>query len=186
MFTYEVDEEISLKLIDEGDAETVFKLTDQSRDYLREWLPWIDMTTEIGDTRNFIKASKKMYAESKGLNTVILYNGEAAGIAGFNEVDWQNKIAYIGYWLGEGFQGKGIMTRATQALVDYAFEQLNLHKVDIRAAEENQKSRSIPERLGFQEEGKIRAGELLYGKYVDHVVYGLLKDEWEKMNASEA
>lgn len=66
MFTYEVDEEISLKLIDEGDAEAVFKLTDQSRDYLREWLPWIDMTTEIGDTRNFIKASKKMYAESKG------------------------------------------------------------------------------------------------------------------------
>ena len=136
MFTYEVDEEISLKLIDEGDAEAVFKLTDQSRDYLREWLPWIDMTTEIGDTRNFIKASKKMYAESKGLNTVILYNGEAAGIVGYNEVDWQNKIAYIGYWLGEGFQGKGIMTRATKALVDYALEQLNLHKVDIRAAEE--------------------------------------------------
>lgn len=49
------------------------------------------MTTEIGDTRNFIKASKKMYAESKGLNTVILYNGEAAGIVGYNEVDWQNK-----------------------------------------------------------------------------------------------
>lgn len=109
-----------------------------------------------------------------------------SGIVGYNEVDWQNKIAYIGYWLGEGFQGKGIMTRATKALVDYAFEQLNLNKVDIRAAERNKKSRSIPERLGFQQEGKIRAGELLYGKYVDHVIYGMLKNEWEKMNASEA
>ncbi len=180
MFTYIVDEEVQLRLVDEGDAEAIFRLTDESRDYLREWLPWIDLTTEVGDTRNFIKMSKQMYAEGKGLNTVILYKGEVVGIAGYNEIDWRNKIAYIGYWLGEKYQGKGIMTRAAKGLTDYAFEGLGLHKVDIRAAEENHKSRSVPKRLGFKEEGKIRAGELLYGKYVDHVVYGLLKEEWER------
>lgn len=63
-------------------------------------------------------------------------------------INWSNKTAYIGYWLGEEFQGNGIMTKVAKTLTDYAFNELNLNKVEIRAAVENEKSRAIPERLG--------------------------------------
>jgi len=63
-------------------------------------------------------------------------------------------------------------------LTDYAFKELNLNKVEIRAALENKKSRGIPERLNFVNEGCNRQAEWLYDHYVDHVIYGMLAEEW--------
>ncbi|MEC0276957.1 GNAT family N-acetyltransferase, partial [Peribacillus frigoritolerans] len=67
-----------------------------------------------------------------------------------------------------------------KALTDYAFIELKLDKVEIRVAEENKKSRGIPERLGFINEGCIRQAEWLYDHYVDHIVYGMLTKDWNK------
>lgn len=182
MFLYTVDENISLKLIEMSDAERIFELTDKSRDYLREWLPWVDSTATIEDRKGFVQHCLTEYAENKGMNTVILFNGEIVGVAGFNQINWSNKTAYIGYWLGEGYQGKGVMTRVAKALIDYAFDHLQLNKVEIHAAVENKKSRSIPEKLGFLNEGCIRQSEWLYDHFVDHVVYGMLVSEWKENN----
>lgn len=180
MFLYKIDEDVSLKLIELNDAETVFELTDKSRKHLREWLPWLDFTKNAEDTKEYIHGCLKGYAETKSITTVILYKGEIVGVASFNSINWSNKTAYIGYWLGEEYQGKGIMTKAAKALTNYAFNHLNLNKVEIRAAVENKKSRSVPERLGFVNEGMIRQAEWLYDHYVDHAVYGMLASEWKE------
>ncbi|MCA1053763.1 GNAT family N-acetyltransferase [Rossellomorea aquimaris] len=179
MFVHKVDEEISLKLTDLKDAESLFQLVDTSREHLKEWLGWIDYTKEVEDTKEFIKGSMKGYAENRSMNTVILYKGTMVGTAGFNSIDWSNKTAYIGYWLHHQYQGNGIMTRVAKALTNYAFDYHHLNKVDIRAAAGNLKSRSIPERLGFVKEGTIRQAEWLYDHYVNHVVYGMLREEWK-------
>ncbi|QGQ44979.1 GNAT family N-acetyltransferase [Metabacillus sediminilitoris] len=180
MFLYNIDDQISLKLLEVRDGEKIFDLTNSSRDYLRQWLPWLDQTTKQDDTNEFIKMSLKGFAENKSLNTVILVNGQIAGVAGYNEINWSNKTAYIGYWLGEEFQGNGIMTKVANALTEYAFKELYLNKVEIRAAAGNKKSRNIPERLGFVNEGCIRQAEWLYDHYVDHIVYGMLVNEWNE------
>ncbi len=180
MFLHKIDEDVTLKLIELRDAERIFELTNESRAYLKKWLPWLDTTTKVEETKAFIQMVTKNYAENKGLTTVILYKGEIVGVASYNSIDWTNKIAYIGYWLGEKYQGNGIMTKVGRTLTNYALEELKLNKVEIRAAEGNQKSRSIPIRLGFQEEGRIRKAEWLYDHYVDHIVYGMLASEWEK------
>ena len=180
MFVHKIEEDIALKLIDIRDAERVFNLTNNSRDYLREWLPWLDNTTKLEDTKEFIKTSLKGFSENKSINTVIIYKGQIVGVAGYNLIDWTNKVAYIGYWLGKQYQGNGIMTRVAKALTDYAINKLNINKVEIRAAVENKNSRGIPERLGFVNEGCIRQAEWLYDHYVDHVVYGILAEEWNE------
>lgn len=178
MFVYKIDEEVSLKLVELKDAERVFELIDNSREYLREWLAWLDKTTRVEDTKEFIEFCLKGYVENKSITTFILFKGEIVGTAGYNKIDWSNKIAYIGYWLDKDYQGNGIMTRVAKALTEYAFNELGLNKVDISAAVENKKSRSIPERLGFVNEGCIRQAEWLYDHYVDHVVYGMLAEDW--------
>lgn len=180
MFIHKIDDDLSLKIIELRDAARVFELTDNSREYLKEWLPWLDLTTTVEDTKAFIKSGLKNFPENKSLNTVILFKGDIVGVAGFNEINWSNKTAYIGYWLGEEYQGNGIMTRVAKALTNYALTELKLNKVEITAAVKNKKSRSIPERLGFVEEGQIRQAEWLYDHYVDHVVYGMLAEEWDK------
>ncbi|MGG1397675.1 GNAT family protein [Bacillus salipaludis] len=178
MFIHKINDDLSLKLIELRDGERVFELTNKSRVYLKEWLPWLDITTNLEDTIAFIKGCLKSFAESNSLNAVILFKGEVVGIAGYNNINCSNKTAYIGYWLGEEFQGNGIMTKVAKTLTDYAFNELNLNKVEIRAAVGNKKSRSIPERLNFVNEGCIRQAEWLYDHYVDHVVYGILAEEW--------
>ena len=96
------------------------------------------------------------------------------GAAGFAGIDWVARATSVGYWLSEEHQGRGLMTRAVKALVDHAFGELELHRVEIQAAADNLRSRAIPERLGFQEEGTLREAERVGGRYHDLVVYGLL------------
>ncbi|QOR64777.1 GNAT family N-acetyltransferase [Cytobacillus suaedae] len=184
MFTHKINEELSLKLLDLNDGARLFELTDQSRSYLREWLPWLDYTTKPEDTNEFIKITLSGFAERKSLTTVILYKNLIIGVASFNSIDWSNKTAQIGYWLGHEYQGNGIMTKVTKALTEYAFNELRINKVEIRVATQNVKSRSIPEKLGFKNEGCIRHAEWLYDHYVDHYVYGMLAEEWEKQDCT--
>ena len=70
MFVHKIDEDLSLKLIELRDGERVFELTNNSRGYLREWLPWLDTTTKLEDTIEFIKISLKGFAENKSLNNL--------------------------------------------------------------------------------------------------------------------
>ena len=180
MFTYKIDEEVSLKVLEEKDAERVFELTDGSRQYLKEWLPWLDYTKTVEDSREFIRMSRKNFAENKTLNTAIVYKGEIVGMAGFNELAWANKTAKIGYWLGQDYQGHGIMTRVAEALTEISFGQFGMNRTEIRVATGNGKSQGIPERLGYTEEGTLRQVEWLYDHYVDHIVYAMLASEWKK------
>ncbi|ETP70477.1 hypothetical protein G159_01635 [Planococcus glaciei CHR43] len=178
MFIHKIDDELALKLPELKDAERIFELTDSSREYLKEWLPWVDFTAKVEDTQDFIKAGRSNFAEGKTLNAAILFEGEIVGMGGFNSISQANKAASIGYWLAPQYQGHGIMTRVVKAFTEYAFDELKLNRVEIRAAVGNQKSRSIPERLGYVEEGAIRQAEWLYDHYVDHFVYGMLAEEW--------
>ncbi|WP_088102088.1 GNAT family N-acetyltransferase [Halalkalibacter urbisdiaboli] len=180
MFVHTINEDLALKLIGIDDAEQIFNLTIQNRDHLREWLPWIDQSNHLDDTTTYIKSCLTGFAKNDSLQTVIIYKNQYVGVAGFNQLNWGNKTGHIGYWLGNDFQGKGIMTTVVQALTDYGFNNLMLNKVEIRAAEANRKSRSIPERLGFKHEGTIRSAQWLYDHYVDMVIYGMLKNEWNK------
>ncbi|MFD1447939.1 GNAT family N-acetyltransferase [Oceanobacillus profundus] len=178
MFVYEVDEHITLRQLNLQDANQLFALIDSNRSYLREWLPWLDTNVNPDDSIAFIEHILQSYEAKKGLTAGIFYQDKLVGIAGFNAFDWTNRIGYIGYWIGQDYQGYGIITSVVRALTDYAFTEAQLNRVDIRAAFTNKKSRAIPERLGFKEEGILRQSEWLYDHYVDHVVYGMLASDW--------
>ena len=178
MFYYEVDNEIQLKLITQNDAEEIFAFIDRSRDYLREWLGWVDNTKTVEDTRDFAAMNLSKFAKREGLDTAIFYKGQFVGKVSINTINWSLKKCEIGYFLDEEFQGEGIMTRAVKCIINIAFNEYKLGKAEIHAAVNNTKSRHIAERLGFMHEGTIRQAEWLYNHYVDHAVYGLLKDEW--------
>jgi ribosomal-protein-serine acetyltransferase len=114
----------------------------------------------------------------------IFSGGLIAGVAGFNSLDRTTGIGYIGYWLGEEFTGKGIMTRVVRDLVEVGATYYSLQKIDIRCATGNSRSRAIPERLGFSHEGTLRRAERVYDQWLDHEVYALLIQESEQAGAS--
>jgi ribosomal-protein-serine acetyltransferase len=84
----------------------------------------------------------------------------------------------VGYWIGEQFQNRGIITRSCRALIQHAFDELEINRMEICAAVGNNRSQAIPIRLGFAREGIRVHGERLYDRYVDLVVFGLTKSMW--------
>jgi ribosomal-protein-serine acetyltransferase len=173
-----IDEETELRIYEERHAQEVAELVDQNRAYLRQWLPWLDNSRTVEDSRAFIRSSLQQFAQNEGFQTGIWYRDKLAGGIGYHPIDWANRKVEIGYWLGESFQGRGLMTKACRTLITYAFVELGLNKVEIHCATDNIRSCAIPKRLGFIQEGILRDGEWLYDHFVDLIVYGMLAREW--------
>ena len=184
MFTHQVTDDISLKLVAQKDAKELLELVDSSREHLREWLLWVDSMTDAEQYEPIIAAWLQQFAEEDGFQAGIIYKGDLVGFAGFHSVNYANKQTSIGYWLADTYQGKGIMTAVVSSLLDYAFQEYEVHRVEIRCGIKNEKSRAIPERLGFSEEGIIRDGEFLYDHFHDVMVYSMLEDDWKKYKQS--
>jgi ribosomal-protein-serine acetyltransferase len=173
-----VDDNLSMEIITSQHAESIFNIANSNRDQLREWLPWVDKMKSIDFIIDFIVEAQICYFEKRDYAYVILYNNIVVGRIGIYKIDHLNKIGSIGYWLDEGHQGKGIITKACRELLNYGFNALDLNRIEIKCGTKNHKSQAIPKRLNFKEEGIVRQGELLYNKYIDLYSYSMLKEDW--------
>ncbi|MBL4955158.1 GNAT family N-acetyltransferase [Neobacillus sp. YIM B02564] len=181
MFTLKVDHEIELQVLQQHHAMKLFQLIDANRAHLREWLPWVDNVQSPFDIEGLTTLWLNQFAENSAYNLGIIFKGELVGAIGIHQIDWYNKMASFGYYLVKNAEGHGIISRSVKALLNYAYFELGLNRIEIRCGAKNTKSRAIPERLGFVMEGTIRDGELLNGYYHDIVLYSMLAREWNAM-----
>lgn len=183
MFSLKVDHEVSLRIFDTRNAGELFWLVDSNRHYLRKWLPWVDEIQSPGQIFSVIQMWEKNFQDGICYQFGILFRGVLAGSISLHGIDWNNSHASIGYYLSEKMQGKGITTRAVKTMMNFAFYELGLNRIEIRCGKSNHKSKAIPEKLGFLKEGIIRDGEYLNGNFHDLIVYGLLSREWKSRSA---
>ncbi len=174
---FHLGDDFHLRPLEEGDGEELYALVEANRGYLAEWMPWAAEQTLEGTTA-FLRVTERRRAENNGFEAALVLDGRIVGAAGFPGVDWVARATSIGYWLDEGHQGRGLMTSAVRALVDHAFGEWELHRVEIQAAVDNRRSRAVPERLGFVEEGIRREAERVGERYLDLVLYGMLRPAW--------
>ncbi|MCK6440187.1 MAG: GNAT family N-acetyltransferase [Planctomycetes bacterium] len=180
MFTHRIDDDLELRLPEERDAEDLSALIETNRVYLREWMHWLNSSNTIEAQRERIRKNRLLYAEGTSLMLHIWRQGSLVGTIGAKNIDQTNKKTEFGYWLDEKSQGKGIITRSCEALLNHCFDSLGLNRVEIHCQVENRQSRRIPERLGFTEEGVLRQNLWHYDHFIDTVVYALLVDDWRK------
>jgi ribosomal-protein-serine acetyltransferase len=171
-------ENIMLSSLEYSHATDLLQLTNANRTYLREWLPWVDHIQTVGHFHTFIDQCKKKQAAGTDFAFMIMYNGVPTGRIGIYNIDKQHKIGSIGYWLGQSFEGKGIVTKACRAIIHYGFNTLNLSRIEIKCGTGNNKSKAVAQRLGFTDEGIIPRGELLYNHFIDLQIYVMLRDDW--------
>jgi ribosomal-protein-alanine N-acetyltransferase len=88
--------------------------------------------------------------------------------------------AELGYWVGKPYWGQGYCTEAAEAVLDYGFIRLGLHRVHASHFGRNPASGRVMLKLGMKEEGVLRGHVKKWGKYEDLAVYGILKEEWLK------
>lgn len=166
----------------EDDREEFYNLIIDSKTHLKKWITWVDTVESKEDAGESLKLRIEGLVESGGYPMwfAIIYKGKVAGTIGFNDIDKTNRVGELGYWLGKDFQRKGIMSRAFKAVINYGFKELGLNRIEAYIAAGNERSKALPNRFGFLEEGRIGQGEWLYDHYEDEIVYGLLAEDWEK------
>ncbi|WP_249872641.1 GNAT family N-acetyltransferase [Oceanobacillus saliphilus] len=179
MYKVNIDSKNHLSILEPRHAKELYQVIDRSRENLGKWLSFPEKTNKVEDSVAFIEKSLIRLSENNGYWAGIWHNGSIAGSIGFLYIDWIARKTEIGYWLGDSFTGKGLVTKAVKQFIDHSFNDLDLRKVEINVASKNLKSRVIPERFGFTQEGTIRNYEYVNGEYQDRVIYGLLKEEWK-------
>lgn len=184
MFSCKADNNLELRLYELSHTEELNALIEQNVDYIKKWSAWLKDDRSIENTRSFIKRNQTQFAKKEGFAVGIWFEGEMAGQIEFNYLDWNNRKTEIGFWLGESFQGKGLATKSCRVMIDYAFIELNLNRVEMQCGVENTKSRNIAKKLGFREEGIIRQSVWLHDHFAHFVIYGILASEWKSKNQS--
>jgi ribosomal-protein-serine acetyltransferase len=156
------------------DLDAIWDAVEEERDRLGMWMPWMETTRTKDDERVWLE---RVVDAGTLDGCAIWVEGEFAGGIGLM-LDSFGIVAEIGYWIRSRYEGRGLVTRACEALIDHAFDAIGLHRVVIRAGVENTRSRAIPERLGFTFEGIAREEGRGVGRFYDLAVYGLLDREW--------
>ena len=172
-----VTNNIELETLKLSMTDVIFEAIDRNRDFLNQWLPFVDYTQNKSDTENFIETVVNQPGRKRDEVYSIWYKQEFAGLIGFKETDWINRKTELGYWLAERMQGKGIVTACMEKLLRFAFQKLNMNRVQVKVAVNNSKSAAIPKKLGFKFEGIEREGERHKNRYLDLEVYSLLKSD---------
>ena len=178
MFTCRLSDDAELRLKEVHHAEEIFAAVDANREHLRRWMHWVDKTRSAEDVRTYIRGALEQFARGETIAVGLWWRGRVAGSVGVHDINPDYRRCEVGYWLTEPAQGRGLMTAACRALIDHLFRERGLNRVEIRCEPDNRRSRAIPERLGFVQEGVLRQAAWLYGRPADHVVYGMLAADW--------
>ncbi|MBC8591363.1 GNAT family N-acetyltransferase [Wansuia hejianensis] len=160
--------------------------------HMRKWVNDYDITKylsnlflyphSISDTENFLNAMIEGNSNMKGF--IIAHKGteEYIGQLDLIKIDWLNRVGTIGIVIGTKENlGKGYGTEAIKLLQGFAFNELNLNKLELEVRDYNKRAISCYKKCGFIEEGIIRENYYIDGKYTDTIRMGVLKKEWKSV-----
>lgn len=166
------------------DAELVFDAVKRNEAHLMEFMRWMTTEYSVETAKEFVERSIKTAREKTGLSMGIFRGDRQIGSIGYVHFDTEGRKTEIGYWIDKGNEGKGIISTATRALIDLAFDKFSMNRVEIRCSTKNKRSGAVPERLGFKLEGCLRESEPIHGRLHDFYIYGLLRREWRPESGS--
>ncbi|HET6634081.1 MAG TPA: GNAT family protein [Streptomyces sp.] len=163
-------------------AEAFQALLEDNHRRLSHWFPDAFQEPPIpAATRASLEEDGRAWCEGSRLPmALVAQTPDGRRLAGWVNllIDAPARSGEVGYWLGAGFEGRGLAARAVTAVLDHAFGPLGLDRVALQATADNMRSRGVAERLGFTQEGVLREAAAFPGERRDVVLYGLLSREW--------
>lgn len=158
-------------------ASALSALIQQNISYLKPCLPKVAGLSNIALARTHLQDVTDAARVGELYEWHIFRGEEMCGVVRLHHIEPENRKASIAYYLGAQYQGAGLATMAARAVIAHSFEVLSLNRIEMRCTADNLASQRIAKRLGFMWEGMLRQAEQLDGKFVDHFVYGLLRDD---------
>lgn len=160
------------------DAKLVERLLMENRAWLRPWEATSPYAPNSFDVKGMIRGLLRASDDQTGLPFLIEHNGQVVGQLNVaNIMHGSVSSAVIGYWVIADAAGKGITPTAVALAVDYLFEVVGLHRVEIDIRPENSASLRVVAKLGFRYEGFKQRYIHINGAWRDHMVFALTREE---------
>ena len=164
-----------------GDYTQWAKLREASRAFLSPWEPvWPpDDLTKLSFRRRIRRYQREIRSGS-GYPFLIFTSDGATLLGGLTLAHIQRGVtqsAVLGYWMGEAHAGKGFMTAAVRAAVEFAFDTLHLNRVEAACLPHNAASIHLLEKVGFSREGYARKYLCIEGRWQDHILFGIVRGD---------
>jgi ribosomal-protein-serine acetyltransferase len=168
-----------LSPIDTSASSEMWEAIDASRWHLERWLPWVPYNDTPEAVVRHAEASASEWDAGRSLRFVIRDRStrRLLGVVGLDACIHVHRSCELGYWLRQDATGRGLMTEAAQACVDFGFRQVGAHRIRCAAATENYPSLRVIQRLGFRFEGLARQAEYVAGRFLDHAVFARLSTD---------
>lgn len=163
---------VRLRAIEEDDVPKIHEGIWDSEVTAQMAVAWPEA---LAQTREFWDRVRR--SDSEELLAIETLAGEFVGAVGLHGIDPRNRQAELGIWIARSHWDKGYGTDAVRTMCRFGFREMNLQRVFLRVYETNPRGRRAYEKVGFKEEGRLRRGQFVDGRYVDVVVMGLLADD---------
>lgn len=145
--------------------------------HLHPYLPWVDQVATLQQARQFLRETALFNQGGQKLILFIHLREKLIGSVGLMRIDHRQAQAEIGFWLGAAWEGQGLMSRALQALLEVAFTELALRRLEMRILPHNRRAIALAERQGFYREGTLRQAIQIDQQVHDVALYSLLADD---------
>ncbi|MFD0713407.1 GNAT family N-acetyltransferase [Paenibacillus sp. GCM10027626] len=141
-----------------GDGAAVNEAMKESAEELRCWMPWAQTMPTIEQSELNIRRSQLQFMERSDLRLLLFHKNDAhfIGSSGLHRIDWQARKFEIGYWVRTSCSRQGFITEAVEAISQFAIDQLQANRIEIRCDARNVRSALVAERLQFTLEGTLR------------------------------
>ncbi len=134
----------------------------------------------LDDAKKFVHKTSYKWKTGKAYQFGIEVDNEIVGGISLDKIDKDNQSATLGYWLGKKHWSQGIMTEASKMILEFAFNDLKLRRINSGVFKPNKASARVLEKAGFKYEGCRIKYVLKDGKTYDQLHHGLLKEDWKK------
>ena len=167
------------------------KLRLSSKSFLSPWEPkWDASSCSRRAFMRYLKNSSYLANIDRSYSFLIFKEEDKDLVGGINVFNVRRGVSQsssIGYWIGKRYSRKGYMFEALSILLPSLFVDLRLHRIEAAVLTHNKPSRNLLEKIGFKQEGICRSYLKIDGKWQDHIMYSLLKrdyDNYIKQNPS--
>ncbi|MFF3024672.1 GNAT family N-acetyltransferase [Gottfriedia sp. NPDC057948] len=145
-----------------GDGNVVYQAINASFSELKQWLHLFQSIPTIEETEILLRNAHIDFLKRESFRYLIYHKdtNDFIGTASLHRINWEISKGEIGYWINTQYSGNGFMTETVSELTNLGFQQLKFRRIEIRCDSKNTKSRSIPEKLGFELEGTLRNEDL--------------------------
>ena len=162
--------------IEVNDGAELWEAVDGSRWHLERWLPWVPFNNTPEASQRYAEACVSDWDAGRAVRFAIRdrHNRDLLGVVGLDSCVHLHRSCELGYWLRREATGKGLMTEAARACVEFAFTRMAMHRIRCAAATDNFASLRVIARLGFRFEGIARQAELVGTRWLDHALFARL------------